>query len=56
MNAHPPILTGIEKSNWSCWDIECIVESCYSILIQPQAATNVSDQLFKHHSDSTHNS
>ena len=52
----PPILKGIEKSNWSCWDIECIVESCHSILTQPQAATNVSDRFFKCHGVSMHNS
>ena len=34
-------------------DIESIVESCHSILIQPQAATNISDRLLKHHLDST---
>ena len=34
-------------------DIESIVESCHSILIQPQAATNVSDLLLKRHRDST---
>ena len=33
-------------------DIESIVESCHSILMQPQAATNISDQLLKRHLDS----
>ena len=34
-------------------DIESIVESCHSILIQPQAAKNISDRLLKRHLDST---
>jgi hypothetical protein len=33
-------------------EIETIIESCYSTLIQPTVATNVSNQLLKRHHDS----